>query len=120
MVRNNENKKPATTTTTTTTMPEKRKTLDDDFYKLMAAHDQNLLQANDTYAQTMDSMTADLTQMCSRFESEMASSSSSSSAAGGGQEGTGMREQMDKGEAVKETMRGPKDIAPGKRAVRRG
>ena len=112
--------------------------LDDDFNQKMAALDQNQREATASHASTMDSMRANLSEMSNRFEAEMKSSASSSSSSSsaepssgsGGdvhqkgektqqqkQQKQGMREQMDRGEAVKEVKQGRVDVGERKRVV---
>ena len=107
--------------------------LDDDFNKQMAALDQSQRGANDRYARDMGSMSDDLDAMGARFEREMRgrpTEESAGSSGGDGVEvgttaatssnqraGSGMRRQMDRGEAVKETKRGRADVKSGTQAV---
>lgn len=112
--------------------------LDDDFNQKMAALDQNQREATASHASTMDSMRANLSEMSNRFEAEMKSSASSSSSSSSAEPSSGsggdvhqkgektqqqkpqkqgMREQMDRGEAVKEVKQGRVDVGERKRVV---
>ena len=109
--------------------------LDDDFNKQMAALDQSQRSANDRYARDMGSMSNDLDAMGARFEREMrgrpaaagssdrdgvkvgTTTAAAATSSGNQMAGAGMRGQMDRGEAVKETKRGRTDVQSGTQVV---
>ena len=108
--------------------------LDDDFNKQMAALDQSQRSANDRYARDMGSMSNDLDAMGARFEREMrgrpaaagssdgdgvkvGTTTAAATSSSNQRAGAGMRGQMDRGAAVKETKRGRTDVQSGTQVV---
>ena len=100
--------------------------LDDDFNRQMAALGESQRGANDRHACDIAPMSEDLDAMRARFEREMRGrreevadpkGRSQNGAAPNAAAGEGMRHQMDKGGAVKETKRGRTDVSSGARVV---
>ena len=87
--------------------------LDEDFNTKMAELAKRQQEANDAHARVLQGMTADLSDMCGRFEKEMRAERTTTDGHDGdsGTRGTTVRGQADRGAGRTKRRKGPRDVA---------